>query len=81
LPKLASYYAGATRITDRSLEILGRMESLERLEFWQCLGITDAGVARLVGLPKLRDIAFDGSAAVSLEVTRLFPSRVEVNYS
>ncbi|MGH9851734.1 MAG: hypothetical protein ACREBD_18010, partial [Blastocatellia bacterium] len=41
LSKLKTYYAGATKITDRSLEILGRMTSLETIEFWECAGITD----------------------------------------
>src|SRR5262249_44890861 len=34
LSKLKSYYAGLTKITDRSLELLGRMPSLERIEFY-----------------------------------------------
>ena len=46
LTKLKTYYAGQTKITDRSLEILSRMPSLESLEFWNCGGITNAGVAR-----------------------------------
>jgi hypothetical protein len=29
LRRLKTYYAGQTRITDRSLEILGKMQSLE----------------------------------------------------
>ena len=31
--RLRYYYAGLTLITDRSLEILGRMTSLEQVEF------------------------------------------------
>jgi len=31
------------------------MESLESLEFWECAGITNAGAAELVALPRLRD--------------------------
>jgi hypothetical protein len=45
--QLRSYYAGLTQITDRSLEILGRMTSLERIEFYECLHITDAGLVFL----------------------------------
>ena len=44
LSKLKTYYAGQTKITDRSLEILSHMPSLEKLEFWNCAGITNAGV-------------------------------------
>ena len=43
LSRLTRYYAGRTKITDRSLEILAGMPSLERLEFWSCAGITNAG--------------------------------------
>jgi hypothetical protein len=32
LPRLKRYYAGASRITDRSLELLSRMPTLERVE-------------------------------------------------
>jgi hypothetical protein len=81
LSRLKTYYAGMTRITDRSLDILGRMESLERLEFWQCAGITDAGVANLAGLPRLREITLDGLPGVTREAVALFPAHVRVNYS
>lgn len=56
LPRLATYYAGKARITGRSQEILGRMDSLERLLFWHCAGITDTGIARLARLPKRREV-------------------------
>jgi hypothetical protein len=81
LSRLKSYYAGKTRITDRSLEILGRMESLERLEFWACDGITDVGVGHLTRLPRLREISLDGLPGVTREAAGSFPSRVKVNYS
>jgi hypothetical protein len=81
LANLKTYYAGASQITDRSLEILGRMESLERIEFWQCLGISDAGIAHLAGLPRLREVTLGGLPGVTLEATRLFPARVQLTYS
>jgi hypothetical protein len=81
LTKLKSYYAGSSKITDRSLEILGRMYSLERLEFWQCLGITNAGIAHLAGLPQLRELTLDGLPGVTREAAALFPAHVRVNYS
>lgn len=81
LSRLKTYYAGKTRITDRSLEILRRISSLESLTFWQCAGITDAGVALLAGLPKLREIHFEGGMPkVSLEGTEVFPAHVRVDY-
>ena len=81
LTRLKIYYAGKTRITDRSLEILSRMPSLERLEFWQCAGLTTAGIAHLAGLPRLREISLDGLPGVTREAVALFPLQVHVNYS
>jgi hypothetical protein len=75
------YYAGLTKITDRSLEILGRMPSLEQVEFYECNGITDAGLVFLAGLPRLREIHVDGSPGVTLDGTRVFPPHVRVKYS
>jgi hypothetical protein len=81
LSRLKTYYAGMTRITDRSLEILGRLTSLERLEFWQCTGLTDGGVAHLTALPRLSEISLDGLPGVTREVVSLFPAHVRVNYT
>jgi len=81
LSGLKTYYAGMTLITDRSLEILGRIPSLERLEFWQCAGLTDAGVAHLAVLPNLREITLDQLSGVTREALGLFPAHVRVNYS
>lgn len=81
LTKLRSYYAGDTKITDRSLEILAGMPSLEGLEFWHCTGITNAGVAVLAALPHLQKLALDGLPNVTREVLAAFPPRVRVTYS
>lgn len=77
---LKSYYAGQTKITDRSLEILGRMHTLEKLEFWDCAGLTDAGVAQLAGLPRLRKVSVEGSPKVSREGMSVFPAAVRAEY-
>ena len=74
--RLKSYYAGKTRITDRSLEILGRMPSLEKLEFWEIPGITDAGIAALADLPRLREISVGGSPNVTRAGMAVFPASV-----
>jgi hypothetical protein len=81
LKELKIYYAGHTGITDRSLEILGRVSSLERLEFWQCAALTDVGVARLTRLPNLREITFSGLPGVTKNVLAAFPTNVLVTYS
>jgi hypothetical protein len=44
-------------ITDRSLEMLGQMSSVEELSFEGCKGISDAGFPFLTALPSLREIS------------------------
>jgi len=80
LKRLKNYYAGHTRITDRSLEILSSVSSLESLSFWQCPGLTDAGIANLSGLPNLREVTLDGLPGVTKNVLSVFPPRVRVNF-
>jgi hypothetical protein len=79
--RLRQYYAGLTRITDRSLEILGQMSSLEDVEFYECDGVTDAGLPFLAALPNLRQIGLSHLPHVTFEGTEVFPSRVRVRYS
>ena len=81
LTKLKTYYAGQTKITDRSLEILSRMPSLESLEFWNCRGITNAGVALLAALPRLREISVDGCRQVTPDAVTAFPAHVRARYT
>ena len=81
LSRLKTYYAGKTNITDRSLEILARMTSLEHLEFWQCAGLTDVGMRQLAGLPHLREISLDGLPNVTRQAAASFPAHVRVRYS
>ena len=75
------YYAGLTKITDRSLEILGRMKSLEQIDLYECNGVTDAGVAFLADLPNLREVHLDSLPGVTLNGTRVFGPHVRVYYS
>ena len=79
LSHLTAYYAGMTRIIDRSLEVLARMHSFERLEFWACQGITEKGIAHLAALPKLRELTIEGSPGVSSDVEALFPAKVNLS--
>jgi ankyrin repeat protein len=80
LSALQTYYAGATQITDRSLEVLGGMPSLERVELYECTGVTDAGLPFLARLPRLREVALSGLPHVTLDGTAVFPDRVKVDY-
>jgi hypothetical protein len=79
LSHLKSYYAGATQITDRSLEILGRLSSLERIEFYECAGISNAGLAFLADLPRLREITLKGLPGITREGAEVFSAHVRVN--
>jgi hypothetical protein len=79
--RLKHYYAGLTNITDRSLEILGGMRSLEQIELYECHGVTDAGLVFLATLPNLREIHLDSLPGVTLTGTRVFPAHVRVKYS
>jgi ankyrin repeat protein len=81
LAKLKTYYAGQTKITDRSLEILSRMPSIEKLEFWSCMRITDEGVARLAALPRLREVVFDDCGHVTTKAASFFGDQVRVRIS
>jgi hypothetical protein len=81
LQRVRYYYAGLTRITDRSLEILGGMSALERIELYECQGITDAGLSFLAAMPRLREVHLDGLSGVTFEGTRVFPAGVRVKYS
>jgi hypothetical protein len=81
LKNLKTYYAGQTLITNRSLEILGKMDSLENLQFWNISGITGEGIPALTKLPRLREISFDGCIHITHHSVSVFPAGVQVNYS
>lgn len=76
---LKLYYAGKTRITDESLRILGSMHSLEKVELWEIAGITDAGIAALASLPRLRELSIEGSPNVTRTGLGMLPDRVRIN--
>jgi ankyrin repeat protein len=80
LPRLRRYYAGASLITDRSLELLSGMETLERVEIYECPGVSDSGLAFLARLPKLREVAFAGLPQVTEQGLSIFPGHVHVEY-
>ena len=44
LPNLKKYHAGYTLITDKSLELLSQIKTLEEMSFEGCKFITDAGI-------------------------------------
>jgi hypothetical protein len=81
LEHLKSYFASYTRITDRSLELLGTMASLERIELSACPGVTNAGVAALARLSRLRALRLSGMQNVTQEAAASLPPHVRLSYS
>ena len=80
LRKLSYYFNNYTTITDRTPELLSGMDSIERITFDTCHDLTNAGVARLTRLPRLRELRVSGQRVTS-EVVDAFPPRVSVFYA
>jgi hypothetical protein len=77
---LRRYFNSYTAITDRTPELLSRTDTLERITFDRCPNLTNAGVATLARLPRLKEISVSGPG-VTGEVVAAFPPRVRVNYT
>ena len=80
MPNLKKYHAGYTLITDASLELLSRINSLEEISFEGCKLITDSGLPFLTTLPHLRDLSIGGCPKVTRSGVKGFGSAVRVNY-
>ena len=80
LRKLSYYFNSYTTITDRTPELLSGLDSIERITFDMCHDLTNAGVARLARLPRLRELRVSGKGVTS-EVADAFPPRVSVFYA
>jgi hypothetical protein len=76
-PKLSYYFNSYTTITDRTPELLSSMNTLERVTFDACLGLTDSGVAKLARLPRLKELRVSGKG-LTASVGGMFPSSVTV---
>lgn len=77
LSNLSHYFNSYTTITDRTPALLSTMDSLERITFDTCHGLTNAGVAQLARLPKLRELRVSGRGLTS-DVGNPFPRSVAV---
>jgi hypothetical protein len=80
MPNLKKYHAGYTLMTDASLEMLGRIRSLEEISLEGCKFITDAGIPFLTTLPRLRAISLGGCPNVTRSGVTGFAEAVRVNY-
>jgi len=70
LKNLSYYFNSYTPITDRTPELLSSMESLERITFDMCHGLTDTGVALLARLPRLRELRVSGKGVTPAMLTK-----------
>jgi hypothetical protein len=77
LRRLSYYFNSYTAITDRTPELLSTIDSLERITFDACHGLTNAGIERLARLPKLRELRVSGRG-VTRDVGAAFPPYVDV---
>ena len=80
LPQLKNYFASYTRITDRTPELLSRMDSLERVTLEGCAAVSNTGLAHLARLPRLQELRVSGPRVTS-DIVSAFPSRIRVYYS
>jgi hypothetical protein len=78
LRRLSYYFNSYTTITDRTPELLSGMDTLERITFDACHGLTDAGIAKLARLPSLKELRVSGKG-VTPAVQAMFPASVAVN--
>jgi RNA polymerase sigma factor (sigma-70 family) len=81
LSKLKTFQVWSANISDNSLEILGKIHSLEHVRFYNCHAITDAGLAALANLPRLNELDIKKLENVTPDAALAFPARVRVNYS
>ena len=80
LSELQHYRASQSRITERAAAVLGGIDSLEEVELSACAGITNAGLAHVARLPRLRKVAVDATARVTRDGLAVFPRHVHVDF-
>ena len=56
------------------------MQSLTRADFWNCEGLTNAGIAQLAHLRNLEEVTLDGLRGVTKDVLAVLPKHIRVNY-
>ena len=78
LSRLSYYFNSYTTITNRTPYLLSGMHSLERITFDACHNLTNAGIAQLARLPKLRELRVSGRG-ISSDVAGAFGPQVDVH--
>ena len=80
LQELRKYHVWGTQITDRSLELMGQMNALESVLFWNCPHLTDEGISRLTRLPSLANLDLQKCEGLTVACVEGFRPEVRVNY-
>lgn len=81
LPKLTRYFASYTKITDRTPELLSTIPSLEDVELQSCPGVTNAGIAALGRLPRLRRLHLSGMQNATADSIADVPRNVDAQFA
>jgi len=79
LSSLRKYFASYTQITDRTLELLSQINSLEEITIYGCPSLTNAGVVALARLPRLRTLKITGPKVTSA-CASAFPPHVDTQF-
>jgi hypothetical protein len=80
LPRLKKYFTSYTKITDRSMQLLSTIRSLENISFYGCPAVTNSGVMALARLPRLRKLEAIGPQITSASQTA-FSGRVKTRFT
>jgi hypothetical protein len=78
LAALRSYFNSYTTITDRTPELLSRLDALEHVTFDNCHRLTNTGIAHLARLPRLRRLRVN-SHGVTPAVRAAFGAAVDLD--
>jgi hypothetical protein len=71
----------STAITDRALEVLATLTSLEKIDLRDGRGVTGRGLARLAALPSLRAVSLGALPHVTRADLSPFPPQVRITFS
>ena len=80
LSELAKYNIWTTQITDRSLEILSKMDSLQDILLQKCNKVTDEGLGKLQRLLLLRSLRLMQCQELTEKGIGVFGEDVQVNF-
>ena len=79
LQRLTKYFASYTRATDLTPQYLSEIDSLESIDLSSIPGITNAGIAALTRLSRLRELHLGGMQNVDLENLPAFREEVRLD--